>query len=67
MPAGAVATGVPGEDIIDLGVCIKLLKKSIVLIPLVIMIVIYVIKVRNNSAQTLATSRKVPFSSLFLR
>ena len=46
MPAGgAVATGIGGEDVIDLGVCIKLLKKSIVLIPLLIMLVIFLIRV----------------------
>lgn len=46
MPAGgAAATGVPGEDIIDLGVCMNLLKKSIVMLPLLIMVVIFIIKV----------------------
>ena len=46
MPAGgAAATGQHGEDIIDLGVCMKLLKKSIVFIPLAIMLIIFVIRV----------------------
>ena len=46
MPAGgAVATGMTGEDVIDLGVCMKLLKRSIVFLPLLIMLIIFIIKV----------------------
>ena len=48
MPAaGATAIGtarLPGQDPIDLGVCMAILKKAIVGIPVLIMIILYLIR-----------------------
>ena len=48
MPAaGATAIGtgrIPGQEAIDLSVCIAILKKAIVAIPVVIMIILYLIR-----------------------
>ncbi len=46
MPAaGAATSGMPGGDALDLKVCMTLLKKTIVLFPLMIMVVIVWVKV----------------------
>ena len=45
MPAGGGAAGqLPGQDAIDLKVCMNLLKKAIVLLPLLIMLIIFIIR-----------------------
>ena len=53
MPAaGATAIGtgrIPGQEAIDLSVCIAILKKTIVAMPVVIMIILYLI--RRNMTQ----------------
>ena len=46
MPAaGAAATGQPGGDAIDLKVCMNLLKRTMVLLPLIVMVVIVWVRV----------------------
>lgn len=47
MPAGggAANAGMPGQEPLDLGVCISILKKAIVLLPVLIMLIIYLVKV----------------------
>ena len=49
MPAGASAAAshgqFPGQEALDLKVCMNILKKAIVLIPVFIMLIIYVIRV----------------------
>ena len=54
MPAaGATTIGtgrLPGQEAIDLSVCLAILKKAIVMIPVLIMIILYLIK--NNMAYT---------------
>jgi hypothetical protein len=44
-PASAASTGVPGGDAIDLKVCMNLLKKTVVLFPLIVMVVIVWVRV----------------------
>ena len=46
MPAaGAASTGQPGGDAIDLKVCMNLLKRTMVLLPLIVMVVIVWVRV----------------------
>ena len=46
MPAVTMNPGrEPGQDALDLGVCIKILKKAIVLLPLLIMVIIFLVKI----------------------
>ena len=43
--ASTIGTGrLPGQEAIDLSVCLAILKKAIVAIPLLIMIVLYLIR-----------------------
>ena len=47
MPAGggAANAGMPGQEPLDLGVCISILKRAIVFLPVLIMLIIYLVKV----------------------
>ena len=47
MPAGGGASGtaMPGQEPLDLGVCMNILKKAIVFLPVLIMLLIYLVKV----------------------
>ena len=44
MPAGATISGRPGQEALALSVCINLLKKAIVLIPVLVMLILILIQ-----------------------
>ena len=55
MPAAGATAGIgtgrlPGQEVIDLSVCLAILKKAIVTIPVLIMIILYLI--RSNMSET---------------
>ncbi len=45
MPAGGGGHGLPGQETLDLSVCITLLKKAIVLLPMFIMLAIFLVRI----------------------
>ena len=45
MPAAATTiSGRPGQEALDLSVCVAILKKALVLIPILVMIIVYLIQ-----------------------
>ena len=52
MPAGGAATigtGRVGQEALDLSVCLAILKKAIVLIPVLIMVILYLIRTQMST------------------
>ena len=45
-----------GQEVLDLGVCLQIVKKALVTIPIIIMIVLYVIRSTAHAREELAAN-----------